>query len=50
MRTHRSWIVNLDHVREAQTVSKGAWILLTRSGMKVPVGQQYREALRKILG
>jgi two-component system LytT family response regulator len=50
LRTHRSWIVNLDHVREAQTLSKGAWILLTRSGMKVPVGQQYREALLKILG
>jgi len=50
LRTHRSWIVNLDHVREAQTVAKGAWVLLTRSGMKVPVGQQYREALLQILG
>lgn len=49
LRTHRSWIVNLDHVREAQTVAKGSWILLTRSGLKVPVGQQYREALLKIL-
>ncbi len=42
--------MNLDHVREAQTVGKGGWILLTRSGLKVPVGQQYREALLKILG
>jgi two-component system LytT family response regulator len=49
LRTHRSWIVNLDHVREARTVTKGAWLLLTRSGTKVPVGQQYRGALLKIL-
>ncbi len=50
LRTHRSWIVNLDYVREAHPWSKGAWVLLTRSGVKVPVGQQYREALQKILG
>jgi len=49
LRTHRSWIVNLEQVREAQPWTKGTWILLTRSGLKVPVGQQYREALRKIL-
>ncbi len=50
LRTHRSWIVNLDQVREAQTLAKGSWILLTRSGLRIPVGQQYREALLKILG
>jgi two-component system LytT family response regulator len=50
LRTHRSWIVNLDQVLEAQPWTKGAWILLTRSGLKIPVGQQYREALLKILG
>lgn len=49
LRTHRSWIVNLDQVREAQPLAKGTWILLTRSGLKIPVGQQYREALQKIL-
>jgi two-component system LytT family response regulator len=50
LRVHRSWIVNLDHVREAQAWTKGSWILLTRSGLKIPVGQQYREALQTILG
>ena len=50
LRTHRSWIVNLDHVREARPWSKGNWILLTRAGLKVPVSQQYREALLKMLG
>jgi two-component system LytT family response regulator len=50
LRIHRSWIVNLEHVREAQPWAKGSWILLTRAGLEVPVGQQYREALLKILG
>jgi len=50
LRTHRSWIVNLDHVREARPWSKGNWILLTRAGLKVPVSQQYRDALLKMLG
>jgi two-component system LytT family response regulator len=50
VRTHRSWIVGLDHVREAHPWTKGTWVLQTRSGLKIPVGQQYREALQKILG
>ena len=49
LRVHRSWIVNLEQVREAQPWAKGGWILLTRSGLKVPVGQQYHDALTKIL-
>jgi two-component system LytT family response regulator len=50
LRTHRSWIVNLEQIREAQPWAKGSWVLLTRSGLKIPVGPQYREALAKILG
>lgn len=49
LRIHRSWIVNLEQVREAQPWTKGGWILLTRSGLKVPVGQQYHDVLTKIL-
>jgi hypothetical protein len=48
-RVHRSWIVNLEHVREAQPWNKGGWILVTRKGFKVPVGQQYHDVLSKIL-
>jgi two-component system, LytTR family, response regulator len=50
VRVHRSWIVNLEQIREAQPWSKSTWILLTRGGLKVPVGQQYRDVLQKILG
>jgi two-component system, LytTR family, response regulator len=49
LRIHRSWIVNLDQVREAQPWTKGGWILLTRRGLKVPVGPQYHQVLSKIL-
>jgi len=49
LRIHRSWIVNLEQVREAQPWTKGGWILLTRRGLKVPVGQQYHHVLSKIL-
>ena len=50
LRIHRSWIVNLDFVREARTQTKGGWAVLTRTGLSVPVGPQYRESLLKILG
>lgn len=50
LRTHRSWIVNLDRVREARPQAKGPWILLTQDGLEIPVGPQYREALLEILG
>jgi two-component system LytT family response regulator len=49
LRIHRSWIVNLEQVREAQPWTKGGWILLTRRGLKIPVGQQYHHVLSKIL-
>lgn len=50
LRTHRSWIVNLSQVREAQPGTKGAWVLVTHSGLKVPVGSQYRDALDRVFG
>jgi two-component system LytT family response regulator len=49
VRVHRSWIVNVEKVREAQPWSKGSWALLTRSGLKIPVGPQYHDALARIL-
>lgn len=49
LRVHRSGIVNLKQVREAQPWTKGGWILLTRTGLKIPVGQQYHDVLTKIL-
>jgi hypothetical protein len=36
-------------VREAQPWTKGGWILLTRTGLKIPGGQQYHDVLSRIL-
>jgi two-component system LytT family response regulator len=47
LRTHRSWIVNLDHVLEARPVGKGAWELLTRGGHRVPLSPTHREAFKR---
>jgi two-component system LytT family response regulator len=49
LRTHRSWIVNLDFVKEARTQAGGSWVVVTRGGLSVPVGAQYREGLMKVL-
>lgn len=49
LRTHRSWIVNLDYVQEARAVGKGAWELLTRGGQRVPLSSTHREAFRRFL-
>jgi len=49
LRTHRSWIVNLDHVLEARPVAKGAWELLTRGGQRVPLSPTHRDALKRFL-
>ncbi len=50
VRTHRSWIVSLDHVKEARSVAKGQWLLLTTSGRVVPVSAQHKDVLSRILG
>jgi two-component system LytT family response regulator len=47
LRTHRSWIVNLDHVLEARPVGKGSWELLTRGGQRVPLSPTHREAFKR---
>lgn len=50
LRTHRSWIVNLDFVKEARTQAGGSWVVVTRGGLSVPVGAQHRESLLKVPG
>jgi DNA-binding LytR/AlgR family response regulator len=49
VRVHRSWVVNVEKVREAQPLTKRSWVLVTRSGLEIPVGPQYHDALKKIL-
>ncbi|MBI1686842.1 LytTR family transcriptional regulator DNA-binding domain-containing protein [Caulobacter hibisci] len=44
-RAHRSSLVNLAHVREAQPLSDGSWRLTLASGAEVVTSRTYREAL-----
>lgn len=49
-RAHRSALVNLAHVREAEPLSDGSWRLTTTSGAEVVTSRTYRDALLKRLG
>jgi DNA-binding LytR/AlgR family response regulator len=49
-RSHRSALVNLARVREAQPLSDGSWRLTTDSGAEVVTSRTYRDELLKRLG
>lgn len=48
-RTHRSFIVNIDKIKEIRTVDTGQRIVLT-SGEDVPLSRSYREELNRKIG
>jgi DNA-binding LytR/AlgR family response regulator len=49
-RAHRSALVNLGHVHEAQPLSDGSWRLTTASGAEVVTSRTYRDDLLRRLG
>ncbi len=49
-RSHRSALVNLARVREAQPLSDGSWRLMLESGAEVVTSRTYRDDLLKRLG
>lgn len=49
-RAHRSALVNLAHVREAQPLSDGSWRLVLASGAEVVTSRTYREKVLRRLG
>jgi DNA-binding LytR/AlgR family response regulator len=49
-RSHRSALVNLARVREAQPLSDGSWRLMLESGAEVVTSRTYRDELLKRLG
>ena len=48
LRTHRSWIVNVDRIKEIQTTESG-YTILVQGGTKVPVSKGYRERIDALL-
>lgn len=49
-RVHRSRIVNLDRVEKVLHGARGALTLILSSGVRIPVSQKHRPALRERLG
>lgn len=49
-RSHRSALVNLARVRQAQPLSDGSWRLMLESGAEVVTSRTYRDDLLKRLG
>jgi two-component system LytT family response regulator len=45
IRTHRSYIVNVMHIRELVPVSHGDYMVVIESGARVPLSRVYRENL-----
>jgi two-component system, LytTR family, response regulator len=50
IRVHRSTILNLDRVREIQTMFKGEHVVLTVNGARFPLSRKYRALLEDRLG
>lgn len=48
VRTHRSWLVNLRHVRESAPTGSGDFVLRMADGGEVPLSRRYGEAVRLI--
>lgn len=42
IRTHRSWLVNEEHIREVRAAGEGQQTVILASGEKVPVSRRYR--------
>lgn len=50
LRTHRSYIVNLQRVREFRPSGAGKWRVVLESGRSVPVSRGYKDVVRTSLG
>ncbi|MDR0805176.1 MAG: two-component system response regulator BtsR [Enterobacteriaceae bacterium] len=49
-RSHRQYLINLDHVSEIQLLDNGAAEVITRSGKHIPVSRRYLKSLKEQLG
>jgi two-component system LytT family response regulator len=47
MRIHRSAIVNVQHVRELETVTHGEFVFVMRCGTRVQSSRTYHDAIKQ---
>jgi DNA-binding LytR/AlgR family response regulator len=50
VRVHRSMLVNLTKIVEAETVNSGEYLVKLSSGRVVPAGRKYRAVIDSLLG
>lgn len=48
IRTHRSWAINLDHMRELRAVGAGDYEVELAGGLKAPVSRRFPQALDRL--
>jgi hypothetical protein len=49
VRTHRSYLVNMEKVREIRPAESGAWRVLLSSGADIPLSRTYRDSFRTLI-
>ncbi len=50
VRVHRSYLINLNELRELEPCNNGEFIAILKNGAQVPVGRAYRQVVKKITG
>lgn len=50
VRIHRSWIVNVDRIRELQPLDGGESLVILHDGMRLTLSRGYRDRLHARLG
>ena len=46
VRTHRSWLVNIDRIREIRPTGSGSYEIQLEGGKVVPLSRSYRDAFK----
>jgi len=49
VRTHRSWMVNAEKIKEVHPWNKGVYLLTVQGGTEVPVSRSYREGIDRLI-
>ncbi|MCU0291057.1 MAG: response regulator [Thermoanaerobaculaceae bacterium] len=50
VRAHRSWMVNVNHIKELRGWFGGGYLVVLRSGHQIPLGRQARQRIAAIIG
>jgi two-component system LytT family response regulator len=49
VRVHRSWIVNVERIRELQPWFNGAYVVITQGGRRLTTSRHYKENVEALI-